>query len=105
MGDARLQLKRNSKAEMEDVYVVHHLHTALLGRSVSCRLQLVVRLDIETLRQTYPELCSGLGELRQSYTIKLKSGAQPLLLKTPRKIPMPLIDRVKRELFVWKTLE
>lgn len=33
VGVARLLLRRGGKAKMEDVYVVRHLHTALLGRS------------------------------------------------------------------------
>ena len=51
-----------------------------MGRSVSCKLGLVARLDsvtVETLTQTYPRICSGLGEMRQPYAIKLKPGALP----------------------------
>lgn len=95
VGVARLLLRRGEKEEMEDMYVVHHLHTTLLGRPMSCRLGLVVHLDsvtIETLKQTYPKLCSGLGEERQPYAIKLKPGAQPFSLKTPKRIPLPLMD-------------
>lgn len=101
MGVAKLLLKINGKKETEDVYVVPHLHTALLGRPVSFKLGLVTRLDsitIETLKQTYPKICSGLGEVHQPYVIKLKPGAQPLSLKTPRRIPLPLKDTVKQEL-------
>ncbi|KAL6455308.1 hypothetical protein MHYP_G00362590 [Metynnis hypsauchen] len=101
VGVARLLLRRGERKVMEDTYVVRHLHTALLGRSVSCRLGLVARLDsvtVETLKQTYPKLCKGLGELRQPYAIKLKPGAQPFSLKTPRRIPLPLMDKVKQEL-------
>ncbi|KAL7865994.1 hypothetical protein SRHO_G00112410 [Serrasalmus rhombeus] len=101
VGITRLLLRRGEKEVMEDLYVVRHLHTALLGRSASCRLGLVARLDsvtVEILKQTYPKLCSGLGEMRQPYTIKLKPGAQPFSLKTPRRIPLPLVDKVKQEL-------
>ena len=101
MGVVRLLLRRVKKAEMEDVYVVRNLHTALLGRSVSCKLGLVARLDsvtVETLKQTYPRICSRLGKMRQPYAIKLKPGAQPFSLKTPRRIPLPLMGKVKQEL-------
>ena len=72
-----------------------------MGRSVSCKLGLVARLDsvtVETLKQTYPRICSGLGEMRQPYAIKLKPGAQPFSLKTPRRITLPLMGKVKQEL-------
>ena len=101
VGVTKLLLRRGEKVEMEDIYVVRQLHTALLGRSVSCRLGLVTRLDsitIETLKHTYLEICSGLGEVCQLYAIKLKPGAQPYSLKTPRRIPLPLMDKVKMEL-------
>ena len=45
VGVASLLLRRGEKKEMEDVYIARHVHTALLGRSVSCRLGLVARLD------------------------------------------------------------
>lgn len=36
--------------------------------------------------------------MRQAYAIKLKPGAKPNSLKTPRRIPLPLMDKVKQEL-------
>ena len=68
---------------------------------MSCRLGLVARLDsvtMETLKESYPKLCTGLGEVRQPYAIKLKPGAEPFSLKTPRRIPLPLMGKVKQEL-------
>ncbi|KAK0136800.1 hypothetical protein N1851_027011 [Merluccius polli] len=68
VGVARLILRRGEKEEREDVYIAHHVHTALLGRAVSCRLGLVARLDsvtMETLKENYPKLCTGLGEMRK----------------------------------------
>lgn len=72
-------LLRKGKREMkEDVYVVRHLQKALLRRPASVTLKLVARLDnvtMDNLKTNYPRLCSGLGEVRQPYTIKLKPGA------------------------------
>lgn len=42
-------------------------YTALLGGPVSCKLGLFANLDIitiETLKQPYPKLCCGLGEVQ-----------------------------------------
>lgn len=100
-GVVKVRLQRKERVEMEDVYVVRPLHTFLLGRPVSCKLGFVARLDgdtIETLKQTYPKLCSWLGEVIQPHAIKLKPGAQPFSLKAPRRIPLPLMDKVKQEL-------
>lgn len=56
--------------------------------------------DVTVLPHTenYPKLCMGLGEVHQPYTIKLKPGAVPFSLKTPWRIPLPLMDKVKQEL-------
>ena len=108
VGVARLILRRGEKEEREDVYIARHVHTALLGRAVSCRLGLVARLDsvtMETLKENYPKLCTGLGEMRQPYAIKLRPGAEPFALKTPRRIPLPLMDKVKQELVRMEQLE
>ncbi|KAJ8377185.1 hypothetical protein SKAU_G00077650 [Synaphobranchus kaupii] len=101
VGVAGLLLRRGEKEVIEDVYVTRHLHTALLGRPAINKLQLVARLDtitIETVKESYPKICRGLGEMRQPYTIRLKPGAQPFSLKTPRRIPLPLMGKVKQEL-------
>lgn len=101
VGIAELLLRRGEKEVLEDVYVTRHLHTALLGRPAISKMELVARLDsitMETLKTTYPKICSVLGEMRQPYAIRLKPEAQPFSLKTPRRIPLPLMDKVKQEL-------
>lgn len=78
-----------------------NLQMALLGRPAITCLDLVTRLDsinIATLKKTYPKLCSGLGVIKQLYAIKLQPNAVPFLLKTPRRIPLPLRCKVKEEL-------
>ncbi len=85
----------------EDVYIIRNLHTAFLGRSTISKLGLVAQLDsidIKTLKISNPKLCSGLGEVQQPYVISLKSGATPFSLKTPRRILLPLMGKVKEEL-------
>lgn len=86
VGVASLWMEKGCKEVSEDVYDCH-LHTALLGRSAICKLELVAHLDnikVDTLKSNYPKPCSGLGEVYQPYTIKLKPGAEPFSLKTPR---------------------
>ncbi len=107
VGVARLLLKRGGRQAEDEVYIIRNLHTALLGRPAISKLGLVARLDsidIETLKMNYPKLCSGLGEVRQPYLISLKPGATPFSLKTPRRIPLPLMGKVKEELRRMETL-
>ena len=41
---------------------------------------------------------SGLDNLGDEYHIKLKEGATPYALYTPRNVPIPLREKVKEEL-------
>ncbi|KAI3374568.1 hypothetical protein L3Q82_021135, partial [Scortum barcoo] len=70
-------------------------------QSLSSKIyKLVARVDTidqETVRNTYPKLCDGLGMVQKPYTIKLKPDAKPSL-KVPRRVPLPLMGKVKKEL-------
>ena len=47
---------------------------------------------------TFPNLYKGLGNLEEEYKIELKPDAAPFALYTPRIIPLPLRDKVQKEL-------
>lgn len=101
VGVAKESLKKGERTVQEDLYVVRDLHTPLLGRPAITKLELVARLDsidTQTLKETYPSLCSGLGRVQQPYTIKLKPDTTPYSLSTPRRVPIPLLGKVKEEL-------
>lgn len=73
----------------------------LLGLPAIVALGLLVRVDsvvMETFKSRYPSLCSGLGEVQQPYAIKLKPEGVPFSLKTPSRIPLPLVGQVMEEL-------
>lgn len=87
----------------EKLFVVKDLQVALLSRAASLRLKLVARLDsisigLDTVKSAYPKLCDGLGRVQKPYTIKLKPDAKPFSLKVPRRVPLPLMGKVKKEL-------
>ena len=46
----------------------------------------------------FPHLFSGLGKLETKYQIKLNPDVKPVRLYTPRKIPHPLLPKVKKEI-------
>ncbi len=50
------------------------------------------------MKNTYPNLFKGLGELEGEYSIKVKPGATPFALFTPRRVPLAMINKVRDEL-------
>ena len=46
----------------------------------------------------HPQLFTGLGQVKDSYTIALKEDAKPLAISVPRKVPLPLYQKTKEEL-------
>ena len=48
--------------------------------------------------EKYPKLFEGLGELHGEYIILIKPNAKPYALHVPRKVPLPLLDKTKKEL-------
>ena len=51
-----------------------------------------------SIKQQFPKLFSGLGKLQGNYYICLKPGAKPYALSTPRRVAIPLLPQVKKEL-------
>ena len=90
------------------MFVVIGLRFSLLGLPAIQALHLMKRLDDTTMelfplttsniRERFPELFQGLGNLGEEYHIKLKPGAKPLSLYTPRRVPLPLRKKVEDEL-------
>lgn len=79
------------------------LRTNLLGLPAITALNLVARLNsVEDYRAkvlaAYPDVFTGLGNLGEPYQIELKPDAKPYAIHTPRRVPYPLRDKVKKEL-------
>ena len=53
--------------------------------------------NVDTVQEQYSELFSVLGKAEWEYTIKLKPGYVPFALSTPRRVPLPLMEKVKKE--------
>ena len=85
------------------MYVVPGLKFSLLGRPAIQALGLVARVDtvaldsVERVKELFPKLFKGLGKMEGEYKIELKADAKPFSISTPRRIPLPLMSKVKME--------
>ena len=74
----------------------------LLGLSAITALNLAVQVDATTrdtkLKEKFPTVFHGLGNLREAYEIKLKLDAKPHALFAPMHVPQPLRNMVLEEL-------
>ena len=65
-------------------------------------LDLIVRIhalqEVDKFVVRFPKLFQGLGTIEGEYCISLQEGAKPITLSTPRRIPLPLMPKVKLEL-------
>ena len=81
--------------------MVKGLARALLGLPAIQSLNvasLVEPIKSDTIEKKFPKLFTGLGRLKDSYKIKVKSDAKPYALTTPRRVALPLLPKVKAEL-------
>ena len=98
-------LKAGGKTHNENVYVMKNQSNNLLSKSAIQALQLLIPApevyNVETVpnfRAEYPKLFEGLGLMKQEYRIPLKEDAVPVCLYTPRRVPHPLLPKVKEKL-------
>ena len=104
-GKFSASLQHQGKTVTEEVYVVRRLRRPLLGTPAIEALSHVQRVnnvqesgsDID-ITQLFPKLFQGLGKLAGDYKIKLREGARPFSLTTPRRVAIPLLPKVKAEL-------
>ena len=85
----------------EVLYVVDRQEYSLLSKGACERLKLLTfHVDsVSEYRAKYSELFEGLGELQDyPYTITLNDDVSPVALTVPRRVPYPLLPKVKTEL-------
>lgn len=104
-GAIRSKLQHGENTIMENVFVVRGLDRPLLGLRACEDLKLVRRLNCiksgltnVNVEKDYPELFSGLGKINPPHKIQLKDGAIPFAIHTPRRVPLPLMEKVKSKL-------
>ena len=104
LGQFRCHLTHGGKEAHQQVYVVKHLQTNLLGLPAITTLQLAARMDSceaspsENWERKFPKVFKGLGTFSGEYHIQLQPNATPSALFTPRHVPLPLRPKVAEEL-------
>ncbi|UYV72531.1 K02A2.6-like [Cordylochernes scorpioides] len=94
---------RNGNYEIkEKIYVIRRLIEPLLSRRACELLNLARRIEVVATRinpiKEFPEVFEGLGQIGNPYEIKLKPGAKPYAVHTPRRVPIPLMEKLKTRL-------
>ena len=89
----------------EDIYVISGQRRSLLSRRACETLNLVELVAVDSVetadyyKDNNPKLFGGLGRMSGGdYSIQLREDAVPFALSTPRRVSIPLMDIVKREL-------
>ena len=101
LGKFKCELKAKTAKSNQELYAVKGLRNSLLGRTAIQSLGLLLKSDVknvDTVQEQYSELFSGLGKTDWEYIIKLKPGYVPFALSTPRRVPLPLMEKIKKEL-------
>ncbi len=103
MGCIKATIEVDGKTTKEMVYVVKNLKSPLVGRSSIQALRLLKQVNEVVRSKTgiksqYPELFQGLRKMKTQYHIELQPLAQPHVVSVPRRVPIPLMPKVKQEL-------
>ena len=96
-------LKHGPHKVQQDIFVIQHLHKPLVGLPAIEALHLVSRVNAvgdltQQILEKYPQLFGDLGSMTGEYTIRLNADAQPFAITTPRRIALPLLPKVKKEI-------
>ena len=100
---ASMETKKQNSKTVQDLYVVRGLKKPLLGRPAIQALDLLQRINAVSTstvepKKEYPELWQGLGRGENAYTVRLKDDAKPFSIATPRRLPLPMKQKVEDEL-------
>ena len=103
MGTFRATLTYKERQISETVFVLKDQLYSLLSKKACVDLGLITRIgEVNTQPVNFigefPQLFHGLGKLETKYHIKLNPDVKPVCLYTPRKIPHPLLPKVKNEI-------
>ena len=102
LGTVNLTMTLEEKSTTQQVFILKNLKNNLLGLPAITQLQLIQQHQIDVIQKTipdqFPQLFTGLGDMKEPYTIKMKPEAKPDSIYTPQNIPIPLRAKVQEEL-------
>ena len=96
VGKLLTKIEFGDKQTVQEVYVIDSLFQPLLGWPAIKALD--VLSAVNSVKEMFPLVFSGLGKLKEPYEIKLKPDAKPFYLAAPRRVPIPLQQPVIAEL-------
>ena len=113
----RQSLKAGKNLVKEKVYVVRGTPKLLLGILAIRHLGLIHDIlgkhvtkaikekvsppplrSKEDVLKAYPKLFTGLGKLKGEYNIRLNEDAKPFCMTSPRRVPLPVLGRLEKEI-------
>ena len=102
-GQTEVTMTHCGNSSKQTMFVIRNLKNNLLGLPAITALNILKRAEsIGTtqldIKQQFPNVFKGLGTLGEEYHIRLREGAVPYCLYTPRNVPIPLREKVKEEL-------
>lgn len=106
-GQFHATLKYGQTSITEPVHVLHNQKCSLLSRTACVELGLIMRAEKDVgevnsgptdFKAEFPALFIGLGRLKSECHITLRADAKPFCLYNPRKIPHPLLPKVKSQI-------
>lgn len=101
VGKAGVKMKFRDKEISQDVYVVEGIQGPLLGRPAIKAFNLL-NFDVgevkEDICKKFHSVFHGIGRITTEYHIRIKENATPYAVSAPRRLPLPLRDKVKIEL-------
>ena len=105
LGKFNGRLSQGGAVVDEDIYVISGQRRSLLSRRACETLNLVKLVAVDSVetadyyKDNNAKLFGGLGRMSGGdYSIQLREDAVPFALSTPRRVSIPLMDGVKREL-------
>ncbi len=101
LGIFQADLEGRQRVAKMDIYVIRGLTNNLLGLPGIKSLHLLEKLcevNDESIMDQYSKVFTGLGNVGNEYVIKLRENVTPYALHAPRNIPIPLREKVQKEL-------
>lgn len=111
-GVSKATLIYNDRTFLDDAYIVEGLSTPILGRKAIVQLNILqppamgnfsVQI-VETekssgkLIEKFPDLFREIGEFKGEINIRIKNDAIPFVQTVPRRVPIPLLPKLKAEI-------